>query len=266
MLFEPHPYRFPLKGTEESVAAIECDDIVQWHEARLASGGLVIGLSGDVEGEEARDAIFEAFEGLSKREPFSYPGGPIEKTRRIRERTESMEKRQAAFSLGFLGPSLHSPSQYAFNVLTHMLSGMGSRLFIFLRDVLGLAYLVGCSYEARLDAGFFRAYITTSIENIDRAKRALLGELLRLRDEKPGEEELQRAKNYIIGLHEISLQKCSVRASRYAYFELMGLGYDHLSSYPRRIQMVTPVEVQYVAREFLDPEAYVSATMLPDSH
>ena len=70
---------------------------------------------------------------------------------------------------------------------------MSSRLFLELRERLGLCYDIHSYVSHYLDTGSLTVYAAVDPKNAVKALQALMGELRRLRDGVP-EEELARAK------------------------------------------------------------------------
>jgi zinc protease len=263
LLFRRHPYRLPLLGLENTVQRLTRQDLVAWHRRYYNPERMVVSMVGDIKARDAYRLLQNAFGGFrTKRAPLFLPHRepPLVSPR---SRLKKREKRQVVISLGFFAPPLLSDEMYVFDVLNHVLAGMGSRLFIELRDKKGLAYVVSSSYDPRLDSGVFRAYIGTSLEQKDGAVEALLEELRKIRDRRVPDEELSRTKRYMLGLNEISLQRNSSQASRYAYYELTGLGYEALHRYAQRIKKVTAKQLQEVARRYIDVDNYALALVIP---
>jgi zinc protease len=140
---------------------------------------------------------------------------------------------------------------------------MGARLFIELRDKMGLAYSVGANYAGYLNGGIFKAYILTGYNQKEKARLALLEEVDRLRTRLVSYDELVRAKRYHLGLFDIDLQGNSSTASKLAYYEIMGLGADFIDDYSERIKRVTRQKVKRAAEKFLKPQSYAIAILTP---
>jgi zinc protease len=75
--------------------------------------------------------------------------------------------------------------------------------------------------------------------------------MLAMRETPPTAEEIERSKNYIVGSHEMDLQRSDAQAMTMALMELYGIGYDDFRSYPRAIEKVTTADVHRVARRLL---------------
>ena len=96
-------------------------------------------------------------------------------------------------------------------------------------------------------------YLGTDPGSVDEAVSATQTELERLRQEKVTADELERAKKYMTGSYEISLQSNAAQSEELAFNELYGLGHTHGRLYLDHIQQVTQADVQRVANTYLNP-------------
>lgn len=261
-LFSEHPYRLSLLGRKESLEKIDGKKILKWYNTIYNSSHMVISIAGDINPAKIVKLIKKmpplAGDG-SKEDVFNIQLSLDRKREIIVER----DKKQVAMALGFLSPSIKSEDFIAFEVLNYILSGMGSRLFLEVRDRKGLAYVINSRYEPRLDAGIFRIHVGTSPSQKEKAQKTILAEIDKLKREMVGAEELERAKKHLLGIREIDMQKNSSIASRHAYYETMGLGWKMTYDFTEKIQNITAKDVKHVAEKYLDTKNYAVATLIP---
>lgn len=106
-----------------------------------------------------------------------------------------------------------------------------------------------------IDAGFFGTYIGCSPEKGKRALEMMREELNKLSAEKIGSAELERAQRYIIGRHDIELQRNSSIATSCLFDHMFGNGFDHLNHAAEKIRAVTVDQVRDLSEElFSGPE------------
>jgi zinc protease len=79
---------------------------------------------------------------------------------------ETRDKKQAVLVIGFRGSTLFDPESYALEILQEACSDLGSRLFMRIRENLGLAYYVGAQNFAGLSP-LFGFYVGTAPEKVD---------------------------------------------------------------------------------------------------
>lgn len=261
-LYGKHPYALDLLGNMPAVAALRRADVLQYARQRLAPGKLVYAASGDI------DADLLAAEIVARSPTHRAPLAPpvTDTVRAPRERVvcrSRTDKQQAHLAVGFVGARLSDPARFALDVLATVLSGQSGRLFIELRDRQSLAYSVSAMHVEGLDEGYFALYLGTSPDKIDQGLAGLYGELDRLRQHRVGQEELDRARQSIIGAFAIGLQRRSSRAATLCLNELYGLGRQAWRGQIASLLAVTSDDVLAVAQKTLDPAHCVEVVMAP---
>ncbi len=251
-LYETHPYRLLTLGSEASVSAMTQEQVAAYYKTLLDPERLVLSVVGDVETTQLIDRLSA---GLSTLPAVSPPSAPAPEARPlgVRTATKRVEKQQAHVVLGFQGVTLDNPDRYALKVLDTILSRQGGRLFYEVREQRALAYSVTAFSVEGLAPGTFGVYLGTDPGRVDEAVSATQAELERLRQEKVTADELERAKKYMTGSYEISLQSNTAQSEELAFNELYGLGHTHGRRYLDYIQQVTEADVQRVANTYLNP-------------
>src|SRR4029077_20824966 len=115
-----------------------------------------------------------------------------------------------------------------------------------------------------VDPGYFAVYIATSPENLAVARSGIEEELAKIAGTPVPKAELERAKRYLVGAHEISLQRRAALASTLAFHEAYGVGWDEDRRAAPSELAGTAHGVQRVARRFLDPKRAIIATIKPE--
>jgi zinc protease len=261
-LFSEHPYRFPVTGTEKSVASLDRDDLLSILRSVVRPQGMVISLAGDVTIEEAYHLVNQHFGELTGKR---YDPGPlpVEVDRRgvVSERIRMEDKAQTHVILGYPGPSLDAQDLDALEVLNAVLAGQGGRLFTELRDGQGLAYSVFSFVAPGVDPGYIAFGIGLNPDREQEAIEGFLGQIRRVRDELVPVEELERARKYLIGSRLISLQTLQSRVDEVFFPELYGQDVESELAFRKRLLSITPEQVRNVARKYLDLENYVLAVV-----
>lgn len=262
-LFEKHPYRMDSLGTLESVRSMSQKGLKEYYERIVVPENMVLTVVGDVDEEQVILAARKAF-GSLKRTALLSPIIPQEPPlQEIRRHETNKTKEQAHFILGFLGVPFRHKDRYALEVLDAALSGQTGRLFRELRDKESLAYALNFMVQPNLDPGYIAVYMATHSHKLETAIEAVLRELKKVREEGLTEEEVVRAKRYLIGNFEIGLQTNGALANQVSLDELYGLGFDHYQRYPEEIERVSREDVQRVAREYLKLDSYAIAIIQP---
>jgi zinc protease len=138
---------------------------------------------------------------------------------------------------------------------------MGGRLFVNLRSRKSLAYSVTSFSSEQVDPGFFAFYMGTSADKLDVAVADTLKEIGEVKNGGITQEELDRAKKWMIGSYEIGLQSNSSYADKMVHNELYGVGYEETFTAPEKIAAVTLEDVNRLAAALLDVDKYTIAVL-----
>jgi zinc protease len=251
-MWKRHPYRLPTIGTKESVEALGREQVIDAFRRQLRPDRLTIAVVGDfdlpeiVDLFERRIGSIKVLDGLDPQFAAEEPARATSETIRT-----AKPKEQAHLVIGFPGMTIYDDRRWPIEVLSSVLSGQGGRLFLELRDKQSLCYSVSAFSLEGLAPGYFAVYMGTANEKLEIAEAGIRKELQKVIDAPITDEELERAKRYLIGTHEIGLQRASSRATTMAYAELYGLGYDDYARYAQRIEAVTTAAVREVASQVI---------------
>ena len=263
--YSPHPYSRPKVGSPETVRDLTAEDVREFHDRLVHPEDLVVVAIGDIEPERAA-RLTERYFVAPESESSSEPELPEAQTPREPEMVVGdLDKEQAHIVTGFGAPTLDSDERYALKVLYALLSGQGGRLFYELRDRQSLAYSVRARTQLGLESSAFMVQIGTSPEKIEEAVRGIFREIHKLRHGPIGEEEVERAQRFLLGNHDIGLQKNTSRALSVGLDELYGLGYKRSFDIGDDIEAVTADDLREVAQTYLDPEASVTSIIKPEA-
>lgn len=250
-MYGSHPYAWPPLGRPESVAQMSRDALVAHYRTVYRPDRMVLAVSGNV----PRAPVLAAAERLFRRLPAA-PGVPTVPTIELRPRVEprivERDARQAQVLIGFVAPPVVHPDYAPVRVLAMVLGGgMSSRLFTELRDRRGLAYSVGVLATARTGPALFAPYLGTAPGNADAALAGMLAEVARIRAEVIGEQELARARAYLLGTLAMDRRTSARLAWHLAFYELIGAGWDWPQRFAHAVESVTIADIARVAQRYL---------------
>jgi zinc protease len=262
-LLVDHPYRFDPSGQREPVMRLRREDLVAQYQKLFSPERMVVSVAGDVEGENILRYLRTRLASL-RRSGATFDLPPAENGRReLRAAKRTSQTVQSQVVMGFQAPAKGAPGYFTMKVLEAILSRIGGRLFVDLRDQQGLAYSVGAfSLDDPLQ-GAFGVYAATDPANVEKIKQEMLATLRRLREEEVLPDELERAKNYLIGQYWINRQAPAAKAADLADNELFGFGRDYSKRYQEEIQRVNAVDILKFAYRYLPPEGYTLAVVGP---
>lgn len=275
-MYPDHPYAFSTLGTPDTVAEISRADLEAFHQTYFRPENMVISLAGRLTPEYAVELVEQVF-GDWQGSPATLATSPLPTlTPQPNKIIVPLETQQSIVMLGYLTPSVRGTLasgglgsteiplesvniEYAALKLlnTYLGNGLSSRLFVELREKRGLAYEVSALYPTRLDASQFVVYLGTAPENTATAIESLQMEVERLCTELLTTEELQSAKNKLLGQYALGKQTNAQLAQVFGWYETLGLGITFDSRFTEAIAAVSVREAQQAANRYFT-QPYVS--------
>ena len=264
-LYGNHPYCYPLIGKAEAVAHFTPQLLQKFYAQLVSSGPWVIAVASTLPVEAVVKLVSEALGGFNP-EPTVRRFSSVKTPQEVRPGPMKIAKdrEQAHLVYGFRGLTWDDPDRYALDLLITILGGHGGRLFKELRDKNSLAYTVSPIVTYGCHPGIIGSYIACAPEKTSRALAALEEEMMALTREVPSSGEVERARSYIIGSHEMGLQRSDAQTSTMALMELYGYGFTDFLTYPEHIKQVTAADVMRVAKRLFLPEKAVTVEVGPE--
>ncbi len=249
-LFGDNGYGLDALGTEATVRSFHHGTVAAFHRRMVVPHNAVLAIYGDIHADAVRAEVEQEFASWL---PAPLPAGhsmtqPNLVTPRL---SEDRDKEQAVIAIGFPGTTFDHPDRYPLELLQEACSDMGSRLFMRIRDELGLAYYVGASHFIGRTPGYFAFYCGTAPEEVERVEAELRAQARQLAEGGLTDEELARAKAKVVGQRKIARQDLGQLAMQAALDELYGLGHDHGDGEAARYEAVTAEQVRDAARRCL---------------
>ena len=261
-LFGNIGYGLDTLGTEETVTKLQAADLKTFHQKLVVPNNCVLAIFGDVKANEVKAAVEKIFTGWKPGQKPEARGQKPE-LNGLKRVEEIRDKKQAVIVLGFSATTIHDEDRYALDLLQEACSDLGSRLFLRVREKLGLAYYVGAQHFPGLAPGYFAFYAGTEPTKAALVEQEFLKEAELLRTEGLTADELKRGKAKIIGSKKISRQDLGSLASLTALDELYGLGYQRTELNDAKFEAVTLEQVKAVAQKYLKPDAFVVSVVKP---
>ena len=250
-LYGPHPYAIPSLGTPASLARIDHAAVVAHYRAYYRPERMVLTISGQIPASEVVAEARRLFGGMpgggiAADPPVSAPA-PAGKRLVIEQPAQ-----QTQIVVGAIAPSLDHDDHAAVKMLSTVLGGgMAGRLFVELRDRRGLAYTATSFYEPMKEPGALILYLGSAPENAAKAEEGLRQEIEKIRTQRVSDDELARAKNYLLGRYEMDRRTNERQAWYLGLYTVDGVGLDYPARYRRAVEAVTAADVLRAARTYL---------------
>ena len=259
-LFGPdHPYGHPAEGFKETTGKLTPDDVTKFYHDFYKMGGAVIAVSGDVTADEIKAKLEKQFASLQGAVP-QQPAPPAPSIAPgLHPILIDQNVAQANVVLGFGGVERSNPDYYKLQVMNHILGGGGltSRLMKEVRSKKGLAYGVGCGFDAGKFPGSFRAVLQTKNKSANEAIAAVLAQIRLIQEQPITDDELGDTKKYLVGSFPLKYDTLGKIDSFMLQVELYGLGLDYPERYPKLVGDVTKEDVLASAKKYLHPDAAI---------
>ena len=256
-----HPYGLRVAGTPETVSALDAGSLENLRSEIVCGRNGVVAVYGDIDPSEAEDLLRARFESALPPGAPSFPDGSsghsLPPLSHATPFTCHHEKEQAILLIGYRTGGVADSDRNALDLIDEACSDMASRVFIRIREELGLAYSVGASQLVGLDTGLFVFYVATAPEHLEQVESELLDEISLMRREGLEPEEFGRAQSSFLGREIMSRQNAQQLAGRTAVDELLGLGWDYLRQVPDEIRALSRETIQETAARCFDLEGQV---------
>lgn len=198
-LYADHPYAHSPSGEEDSLARISRGDLVRFHERYYVAANAVVAIVGAVDRAQAERIA----EQLTTAMPTGQHAPPLPPPPAVSggELRESFPSSQTHIYVGQSGMARHDPDYFALYVGNHVLGGgsLVSTLGEEVRNKRGLSYSVHSYFSPMRVQGPFLMVAQTKNDQADEALKVMRDTLARFVSEGPSEEELEAAKQNLIG-------------------------------------------------------------------
>ncbi|HEX5039359.1 MAG TPA: pitrilysin family protein [Candidatus Limnocylindria bacterium] len=269
LLYGRHPLGREIAGTIRAVRRATHAGVAGHWRAAYRPGGMVLSVAGAIDHEaivaEAAGwhAAGPAASGLPARRPpvaepapRPAPAGSLRVSRR--------QLSQGNLCLGMPGVSRDDPDRWALDVLGAILGdGMGSRLFMELRERRSLVYDISTFSATYADTGTFGVHAGFDPDDAERVIRAVLDQLDRITNEPVAGDELDRARAYTRGRLELRMEDSGAVAGWIGTGETLLPRILTVEEVIQRLEAVTTDDLLRVARRFLAPELARLAVLGP---
>ncbi|MBI4994347.1 insulinase family protein [Candidatus Peregrinibacteria bacterium] len=256
LMYQNCPLGRDIGGIDKTVMGIKRQEMLAYRDKYYRPDNMTIVVAGnvDVSIEKKLNRYFinnkEIKEtGDRKYKPAKY--GSVAKNKCLR--VEQKKTDQAQLMFGFPGLNHNSKHNPALGVLNTILGGsMSSRLFIKIRERLGLAYMVRSGVDSYRDTGYFYIRAGLDAKNIKRAIKVSKQEMEKILEKGVTDRELKDAKTHIRGGLALAMEDSSAQASWYAKEALFR---DEIKTPEERLQeieAVTNKDIKTVADKLFD--------------
>ncbi len=252
LLWGNQPAGWEIAGDEKTVKSLKRQDVVDYFYSQYAAKNTVVVASGSLP-KNIETKIIKAFSSLRH-------GHVRPKKKTIDEQKhpaillETKEVEASNFVLGFRGFNMWSRERFALDMLGIILGGnSSSRLWMEIREKLGLAYYVGAGNTLYTDSGYFEISAGVPHKKVGDVISIILTELKKIKSEGVHSVELKKASDYLHGSSKISFENSSSLASFFGEQEVFNKKILTPGEYLKKVDKVTAGEIRALANVLFLP-------------
>src|SRR3954454_18801014 len=264
--FLVHPYKHPVIGSMQDLAAASIDDVRDFFQTYYVPGNATAVLVGDFDAKEALSLVSQYLGRVPKSDrpvPRDLPKEPTQtKERRVRlEESWPLPAVVVAHHITFDG----NPDSYPLHIASKILSdGQSSRIYRRLVYETGIALAAFGGGNIIEDPNlFFAVAIVQPGHTPDEAANALIAELDRLRTEPVTANELQQAKNQFARDYILGRESDQSKGDQLGHAVVIHNDIKTADGEFDIFQNITTADVQRVAKTYFRPENRLVLTLLP---
>lgn len=259
--FAGHPYGRSVRGSLDSVAAINRDDLSAFRAGVLARDNLHVAAVGAVSADVLGALLDDAFGDLPQASDLTQVA-QIELQGQGVRRVVEVDTPQSVVRFGAPGVARHDPDYMAAYIANHILGGgvFSARLFREVREKRGLAYGVSSALYPMRHAAMFFGGTATKNERVAESIEVISAEIARMGAEGPDEDEVRLARQYLIGSYALHFDTSSKIAGQLLHLSLEKMGVDYIDRRNDLVASVTREDVRRAAARIFDASKLLVVT------
>lgn len=252
LIFNGSSLGMMIAGPREVIRTVSRAQLMAYKAKHYTPHNLLLTVAGKFDQQKAQTLVKKYF-GVAKGPKRNSRFVPFRSTQtRPAVKVKHHASEQIQMGLGFPAFKYGDPRLPALSVLSILLGGnMSSRLFIRIREKLGLCYFIRAERGVFTDTGYFMVRAGLDKSRITEAIEKIWEELKLVTVTPVTEEELKRAKEYLRGKMLLGLEDSEEIADWVAKQELMQGTIETPEQKIAKIMKVTAADIQAVAKEVI---------------
>jgi len=249
LLYGDQPAGWNVAGEKKNILNMQRNDFIKYKKEHYLPEATVLVVSGQVTEKEVLQEVNKIFGKVLRGEK-----GNKLKVKEKQNKPEVLinfkKTDQTHFVLGVRTYDLFDKKNAVLSVLSGVLGGgMSSRLFVKLREEMGVGYYVRAYNDAYTDHGFLQISAGVDNKRIEEVIYAILEECKKIKNFEVPADELNKVKEYLIGNMKLSLESSDDIANFYGGQELLKREIRGAEDKAKEIRKVTASQIQSLAKE-----------------
>ncbi|SFK24499.1 M16 family metallopeptidase [Methylocapsa palsarum] len=261
-----HPYGLPVRGDLATLPTLTRANLTDMRARVFARDTLKIAAVGAIDAATLAARLDDVFGALPAKSDLD-PIAPIAFSGEGARHVVRIDVPQSAIRFGRQGIARADPDIIPAIVVNHVLGGgvFSARLFREVREKRGLAYSVWSHLTTFDHAAMLSGGTSTKNERAAESMAVIEGEIASLSESGPTEEELDKAKKYLIGSYALRFDTSTKIVAQLVHLQTEGYGVDYLDERNRLIAAVTMDDAKRAARRiFGDGKLLVAVAGRPE--
>lgn len=264
LIFGDHPLGWDIIGTPANIKRFKRNEIAAYKADLYTSNNIVVAVAGNTT-VEAVTKLINQYLPYSKSKNINRPL-PYKPLKDLPKAVNHVVKdtEQAHLLLGTRTFGGDHKDRYAADLLAIILGGgMSSRLFLNVREELGLAYYIHSFFHPYADTGYFAVAAGVDKTRVDVAINQIFTELKNIAQEGVTPSELKKAQEYIIGHLVLELEHSDEIAYLFGVRWLLYGRLQDVEAIKKAIKAVTVRDLNRIARKFFTEQNLVLTVVGP---
>ncbi|WP_036264566.1 M16 family metallopeptidase [Methylocapsa aurea] len=264
--YPDHPYGLPVRGDLATLPTLTQGNLIDMRAATFARDKLKIAVVGAIDAATLAGHLDDVFGALPEKGALA-PIATVAFSGEGGRRVVDIDVPQSTIRFGRQGIARKDQDFIAATVINHILGGgiFSARLFREVREKRGLAYSVYSQLVTYDHAAMLTGGTSTKNERAAESMGVIETEIASLSDLGPTEEELDKAKKYLIGSYALRFDTSTKIASQLAHLQTEGFGVEYLDERNKLIAAVTMEDAKRAAKRlFGDAKLLVAVAGRPE--
>ncbi|WP_036284175.1 pitrilysin family protein [Methylocystis sp. ATCC 49242] len=250
--FPNHPYGRPVRGDLTTIDTLSREDLIAMRERLFAKKDLAIAVVGAIDAATLSERLDETFGAFAQKNDL-IPVAPVTLANVGTRKVVDLDVPQSTIRFGRPGVTKRDPDYFAVVVANHILGGgtFTARLFREVREKRGMAYSVYSQLNEYDQCPMLLGAAATRNERAGEALKVIEEEVRRFAEEGPTEDELDKAKKFLIGSYALRFDTSTKIASQLVNLQMDGFEPSYLDERNGRIAAVGLEDCKRAAKRLL---------------
>jgi zinc protease len=263
LVYGSHPYSQRGAGESDTVSKLRRENLVEFYREHYVADRATVSIIGDLTRKEAGAIAEQLTAGLPSKSARAAPLPPVQQLKSAQVSRIPHPATQAHILIGQPGIKRLDPDYFALFLGNQVFGGGGfaSRLNDEIRQKRGYAYSAYSYFNPLALEGPFQMALQTKKEQAEAALKVAQDTLAKYVAEGPTQQELDAAKQNIIGGFPLRIDSNKKIQDYLAIIGFYGLPLTYLDDFPAKIEKLTLEQVKDAWRRRIHPDRMVTVVV-----